>query len=508
MRTRTKALAFVLLLVAAVVLANAISRSAHLRLDLTGDKRFTLSRATVDMLDKLPESVTVTAYFTEDLRPDLALVREELKDLLVEYAERSHGNVQFEFVDPGRADSLERQAQEDGVSWVLVNTREKDKAEQVKAYMGAVVRMGEQSATIPLLQPESALEWELSSAMKRVSFKDKPVVGLVMGHGEPGFDRMPQLERSLSVLYGVEPMAIYDSFPIHDRFSALLWIDPTDSIPPGHLLRLEEYLGKGRGLVIAYSKVTSDLGRSPVIDVRNNALETWLAGKGLRFAPQAVVDANCGQVQVLQQRGMFTVPVPVAFPYFPLITSFDKHPISAGLDAVLMQFCTPITFMGDTTAVRCTPLLRTSARSGLLDAPHVIDIQHQWNDAELSAGPQTVGVALEGRLSPGNPARMVVFSNSTFPLNAGGAQPTAINPDNVNVVVNAVDWVTDSTGLIELRNKGVHFRPLDPLSDAYRAALKWGVSLAPIALVLLFGLFRLRWRRKQREQRMQPHHVR
>lgn len=508
MRTRGKAIGFALLLVVVVVAANVLSRSFHVRIDLTDDDRFTLSPATLDMLEKLPESVTVTAYFSEELRPDLALVREELKDLLVEYAERSDGRMEFEFIDPGKADSLERQAQEAGVSWVLVNTREKDKAEQVKAYMGAVVRMGEQEAPIPLLQPESALEWELSSAIKRVSGTEKPIVGLVMGHGEPGTELMPQLERSLSVLYGVEPMAIYDSFPIHDRFSALLIIDPKDSIPPGQLQRLEEFMAKGRGVVVAWSKVSNDLGRSPVIDLRGGTLETWLMGKGVRFAPQAVVDGNCGQVQVLQQRGMFTVQVPVAFPYFPLITDFGDHPVSKGLDAVLLQFSSPISFTGDSAAVSFTPLLRTSARTGTVDVPNVIDLQRQWTDADLMAGPRTVAAALEGKLAMGAPSRMVVFSNGAFPLNGGGAQPTAINPDNVNVVVNAVDWVTDRTGLIELRGKGLGYRPLAPLTDGQRAAVKWAMVLLPIGLVLTGGLLRLRWRRRQREQRQHPGHVR
>jgi|694.fasta_scaffold03673_20 gliding-associated putative ABC transporter substrate-binding component GldG len=507
MRSRSKVLVFVSLLALAIVLVNSISRSVHFRVDLTSDDRYTLSRATLDMLEQLPEAVTVTAYFTEDLRPDLALVREELKDLLVEYNQRSGGNVVFEFIDPSAADSLEAQAQENGVSWVLVNTREKDKAEQVKAYMGAVVRMGEQSAAIPLLQPESAIEWELSSAMKRVSFKDKPVVGLVMGHGEPGMNLLPQLERSLSVLYGVEPMAIFDSFPIHDRFSALLWLDPRDSIPVAHLQRLDEFLAKGRGLVIAYSKVTSDLGASPVIDVRNSPMEIWLAGKGLKVGNEAVIDASCGQVQVLQQRGMYTMQVPVSFPYFPLITTFGDHPISGGLEAVLLQFSTSLSFQGDTSAVRYSPLLVSSPKTGLLQVPHIIDLQRQWTDAQFLSGPRTVAAALEGRLSAGAPSRMVVFANGSFALNGGGAQPTPINPDNVNVVINAVDWVTDSTGLIELRNKGVRFRQLDALTDGQRTAIKWAMLMLPMLLVLVHGLIRLRWRRRQRDQRTRPGHV-
>ncbi len=507
MNARTLSLRNLLLVLLALVLVNLLGHRYHVRKDLTGDERYTLSAATTEMLDSLPEAVTVTAYFTEDLPPDLAMVRQDLKDLLVEYAERSKGNVVFAFVDPNSADSLEKQANESGVRWVLVNTREKDKAEQLKVYMGAVVQMGEQTAIIPVLQPGSSLEWELSSAMKRVSIVDKPAIGLIQGHGEPAMGNMPQLEQALSVLYAVEPMAIYDSFPIHDRFSALIWIDPKDSIPAPQLKQLEAFMAKGRGLVLASSNLSTNVNTSNEIAQRRPELADWLARRGVVLEPRVVIDANCGQVQVLQQRGQFTMPVPVMFPYFPIISGYSSHPVSSGLDAVVLQFTSPMSFIGDSSRVKWTPLLFTSKRSNSLPAPQVIDIQKQWNDMDFLLGPQTVSGALEGQLTNGQPSRMVVVGNGGFVLNGNGQQPMQIEPDNVNLIVNAVDWTTDRTGLIELRNKGVGYRPLDEVSDEKRALIKWAMLLVPVLLVLGYGAFRLRWRKKQREQRMQADHV-
>ncbi|MCB0792796.1 MAG: Gldg family protein [Flavobacteriales bacterium] len=504
MRSRQQVVRLALLFTTALVLVNVLGTRYRIRWDLTSDKRYTLSKATLEMLDELPEAVTVSAYFTEDLPPDLAVTRDEFQDLLIEYAQRSQGRVVYEFVDPNSADSLEQQALQNGIRPLLVNTREKDKAQQMKAYMGAVVRMGDQTASIPVVQRGSALEWELSSRIKQVSVTDKPTVGILQGHGEPSVNELGQFELGLSVLYNIEPMAIYDTLPIHGRFNTIVIIDPKDTIPPAQLQRLEGFMAKGHGVVLACSEVQSDLQNSPTAEIKDAGLNAWLQRFGVRFTPKVITDASCGQVQVMQRRGFFNMQTAIAFPYFPLITHFADHPASAGLDAVVFQFATPIETTGD-SAYTITPLLTTSDKSNALASPVYIDIQKQWTDADFPMGEQTMGVALEGPFGGGPGAKMVVFSNGNFAVNGQGQDQ--LNPDNVNLLVNAVDWVTDRTGLIELRNKGVDYRPLDELSDAKRTSLKWLNLLLPIALVIGIGLVRANWRRRQRNERMTPGHV-
>jgi gliding-associated putative ABC transporter substrate-binding component GldG len=507
MRNKARSIRNLLLVIIAVVLLNLVGSRFHYRADLTSDHRFTLSPATLDMLKAMPEAATVTAYFTEELPPDLAVVRQDLKDLLVEYAERSGGNILFEFIDPNVSDSLERQAQDEGVGSVLVNTREKDKAAQLKAYMGFVVRMADRVATVPFIQPGSALEWSLSSAIHQVSLVDKPVVGLLQGHGEPAKEALPQLEQAMSALYGLEPMALYGNVPVHARFSALLWIEPTDSLPADQLAQLDAYLARGGGLVVASSRSEADLTSTAEVSSRRPDLARWLERHGVQLEPGIVVDASCGQVQMMQQRGMFQVPVPMPFPYFPLITSFVDHPVASGLEAVLFQFTSPLTFTGDTSGTTFTPVLRSSAKSAVLVLPRTIDIQKQWTDMDFLMGDQVVGAALEEHGSDGPRRRMVVFGNGSFMLNGTGPQQTQVNPANLNLVVNALDWITDSTGLIELRNKGVGFRPLEETTDEVRAMTKWTMLLLPVLLVLGHGAVRSRWRKRQRNQRMRPGHV-
>ena len=508
MRTRGHLLRNTLLLIAALVLVNLIGQRFNFRWDVTTDQRYSLSPSTVKLLQSLPEAVTVSAYFTEKMPPDLAIARQDFKELLVEYAAVSKGKVVFEFTDPNQADSLEAKAQQAGVQPLMAQTREKDKAESMRVYMGCTVRMGDRTSSVPVIQQGSALEWILSSAIKEVSIAEKPVLGLVQGHGEPPIEALNQLVQGLSVMYSVTRMAIYDTVPINDRFSALLIVDPQDTFPAVQLQRIHEYLARGKGVVIAYSAVRSDLGSTtPVAEMRYTGLETWLEQHGVRIEQRIITDQRCNQVQVMQQMGNFQLPVQIAFPYFPVISSFADHPISSGLDAVVFQFCSPLLPAGDSTK-HFSPLLFTSNKSNALPAPQMFDVSRQWSEVDFTLGPQVVGAEVESTFGGTAPAHLVIFSNGGFCVNGTGQPPMQLHEGNIDLMVNAVDRVTGSNDLLGLRGKEVNYRPIQELSDTMRSGLKTMNLLLPVITALLYGLGRRAWRRAQRIRRMAPDHVR
>ena len=95
---------------AILIVANLISSKLFFRLDFTADKRYTLSEATKSTLNSLDDVITVTAYFSEDLPPQLLGTRKDFRDLLEEYAKRSNGNLVYEFINPNQNDESETQA--------------------------------------------------------------------------------------------------------------------------------------------------------------------------------------------------------------------------------------------------------------------------------------------------------------------------------------------------------------------------------------------------------------
>lgn len=492
----------VLLLLVAVVLVNLTGQRFGFRLDLTQEGRYTLGKGTVELLDGLQEAVTITAYFTEELPPDLALVRQELKDLLVEYARRSDGMVVFDFIDPNKDEAAEEQALALGIRPLQVSTRQRDKVEQILAYMGAVVTIGDEHALVPVIDGRT-LEWTISSAIKQAAMVDKPGLGVVIGHGEARMQDMLQALEALNAQYNVEHYRFWDTMAVHPRFSTLLIVDPKDSFPDIHIHRMDEFLRSGRNVVIAYSAVHGDPSVSPVIDVRRTGLEDWLAERGIFVEPRIVADAQCGNVQVMQQRGAYNMSVMLPFPWFPRITDLERHPITAGLDMVNMRFSTPLSYVG-MEDLAFTPLLRTSARTRLFEPPRLIDPQQQWNEADFDRQGIVIGGAWEGDFGDGRNARLVVFTCGDFAVNGPPERAMELPASDVNLLVNAVDWASDATGLIELRTRGAMFRPLRATEPGERQLYKWTGLLLPMAMVVLYGLLHTRWRGRQRKRRMAP----
>lgn len=504
-KTRKSFLYQILLIAGVVLLINILADSYFVRLDLTSDNRYTLSKATKNILRNLDAPVTVTAYFTEDLPPQMVKVKKDFRELLIEYASISKGNVVYEFIDPARDDQTEVKAQQQGIQPVLINAREKDQIKQQKAYLGAVVQMEEEADVIPFLQQGSAMEFALSSSIKKLSVQDKPVIGLMQGHGEPSMGAMPQVMGQLSILNGIEPVYLNDSTDALLNYKTIAIVAPADSFPASHLNQLDAFLARGGNLYIALNRVLADFNTLNG-SVVNTGLETWLRSKGLNVGEDFIVDAQCQSVGVRQQQGMYSITTPVRFPYLPIITKFADHPITAGIESVVFPFLSSIQYTGD-TSVSFTPLAYTSDKSGTRSAPLYLDFQRNWAQDDFPMSAITVAGVLEGRIAGNAFSRIILITDGDFAVNGEGNQAQQIQQDNVNLMVNSMDYLSDDTGLIELRTKGVTSRPLDQIDDGKKSMLKYVNFLLPIVLIVIFGILRMQRNRNLRVKRMEEGYV-
>ena len=493
-----------LLLTTIIVVINIISAKWFFRIDLTEDHQYSLSQVTKNILNDLDETVTVTAYFTKDLPPNLQKVKQDFKDLLIEYAKRSGGKVAYKFVNPNGDLKVEREAMQAGIRPVLLNARDKDQIKQQKIYMGANVMLGTKAEAIPFLSANESMEYTLTSAIKKIAVTNKPVIGFITGNGEPDPGQMSQAMKALSVLYKVEPVTITDTINL-SKYKALALVNPQDSISPVVFNKLDDYLAHGGNLFVDMSRVQANFQNLQGTAL-NTGLETWLSDKGIRVNPSFVVDARCGTVGVSQQQGGFSFTTQVRFPYMPLIASFADHPITKGLEEVIMQFPSPIEFTGDTT-VQYTPLAFTSEKSGEIKAPLMFNIQKRWTDADFDKEKIPVAALFSGHLKGNANSKLVLITSGEMAVNGSGRGQRKINEDNVSLFVNSIDYLADDTGLIGLRTKLIKSRPLDQISEGKTLFLKWLNFLLPVLLILLYGIIRAQYRKNQRIKRMEEDYV-
>jgi gliding-associated putative ABC transporter substrate-binding component GldG len=491
----------VLLVIAIIIVVNLLADQFYFRLDFTEDKQYTLSKATKDILKEIQEPVTVKAFFSKDLPPQLIKNKKDFQDMLVEYGRISNHNLVFEFINPNADEQTEMEAMQQGVQPLMINVREKDQMKQQKVYMGAVLSLGNANEVIPVIEPGAAMEYALSTSIKKLSVMDKPSVGLLQGHGEPGINEMIQVATELSILYSFEPLNVTDSTIIPARIKTIAIVRPTDSIPGFVFQQLDYFLARGGRLFIAMNRVAGDL-QSGYGSSLPTGLEGWLLGKGLMVNDSYVIDASCVNATMQQQVGNAIHISQVMVPYIPIINNFADHPITDGLEAVVMQFTSPLNFTGDTN-LTYTPLVMTSERSAIQPAPQYFNFQKQWTERDFPMQNLVIGAALEGSFAGGIPSKLVVIADGDFPVNGARGQQQQLQEDNVSLMVNSIDWLSDDTGLISLRTKGVSSRPIKELEDSKRTFIKWLNFLLPILLILIYGFIRSQIRRNQRIARME-----
>jgi gliding-associated putative ABC transporter substrate-binding component GldG len=506
MQKKKSILTYVLLIIGVIVLVNLLADRFFVRLDFTADKRYTLSEPTKNILKSLKEPVTITAYFSEELPSEFLQLRRDFKEELIEYSNRSKGKVLFEFINPNKDEATEQKAMQAGINPVLINVREKDQVKQQKAYLGAVVTYGDKKEVIPLIQPGSAMEYSLSTSIKKLTVDDKPQIAFLEGHKEASLSSMMQVLQSLSVLYDVEPLNLSNADLNLNKYKTLVIVDPKDTIPPEQLRKLDEFLSLGKNIYIAMNRVDGNLQTASGTEV-NTGLERWLEEKGIRVNPNFIIDENCGSVTLNQQQGMMTFQSNIRFPYLPLITKFAGNPATKGLTSVMLQFASSIDFFSTNKDVTFTSLATTSEHTGTENPPLRFDINRNWQQRDFPLSHLTVCGLLSGRIVGSMSSRLIVVSDGDFPVNGEGQQARQIPPDNLNFIVNAIDWLSDDTGLIDLRTKEVNSRPLDQMDDAKKVLLKYVNFLVPILLIIGFGIVRWQSNRNLRMKRMNEDYI-
>ncbi len=488
----------ILLLTGIAILVNILGSRLYFRADLTADGQFTLSQATRDILHNLNEPVTIKAYFTEGLPPEISRIRTDFRDMLVEYTSIARGNIYFEFIDPS-TEVLQNEAMQQGVMPQQIRIRKDNQFVAQDIFLGAVLEWRDRTEVIPVIQPGIAMEYALSTTVKKLANINKPHVGLIQGHNGPGLDYMAQVRENLNVLYNVSSVYLGMEGDELSKYTTLMIVAPQDSFSPRDIALLDNYIASGGNLVIALNRVGADFQQMMASPV-STGLEDWLETKGLSLRPELIIDDQCGSVPVQQQRGIFMVTNQIKCPFLPVITNFADHPVTQGVQQVLLQFPTPLNFTGSNPGIQFTPLAFTSGRSDVKTTPHMFNVQ-EWNTFSYTQS----GLVVAGVLESSSPEKgsIVVIADGDFAVNGPPGQQQQLSPDNINLFVNSVDFLSDDTGLIELRSKQVRSRPIAEMESAQKNMLKYANFLTPIGLVVLYGIFRSQMRRRTRIKRMQ-----
>ncbi|GAB4321450.1 MAG: Gldg family protein [Candidatus Zixiibacteriota bacterium] len=509
------------IVVAIIIVINLLAVAFYVRADMTESKIYSLSDASKRIAANLDDPVVVKLYFTEELPAPYNQHARYLKDQLYEYQNYSGGLLRFEFIDPVK-EERESEARNMGIPAVQVNAVEKDKIELKKVYMGVAFLFEDKREVIPVVQSVDNLEYEISSALLKITSDELPMVGILQGHGEPvvGEDISVGLQ-VLQQLYRVRPVTIQPGQLIADDLSTLLIIGPTDSLSVWDQYAIDQFIMRGGKLAVFYDPVTVDVQVQQATTLQNNWRE-FLAHYGIGFQDGLVLDMRNSRIAVMQQQGAIRFQNIVEYPFLPQVYNFnDENMIGKDLEAVNLPFAAAIdTTIADSLGYDLEPICWSSGQSGIRRPPYYLSPMQEFSQADFdqpfqvlaaviygsfesafSAGMPDFGDAgidvssLAPAMTEGDPNRLVVVGDAEF-CNDNQLQR---NPSNAAMFLNVVDWLTQEEGLISIRSREVISRPLEEISDGKRQAVKYANIFGPPILVILFGL--IRWQAQRRRKR-------
>lgn len=501
----------ILLFVVVLVLINLVAVQFFTRLDLTEGRVYTLSDASKNIVRGLDDKLVVKAYFSEDLPPPYNQNARYLKDQLDDYKAYGGGRFQYEFIDPGSEETLEREAQSFQIPPVQVNVMEKDKVELKKIYMGMVFLYEDKSETIPLVQQTGGLEYDITSTIKKITAEKLSKVGFLTGHGEP--DPMSELRTVFSTLeknYEVTPVTL--SYPelVPDDIQVLLIISPKEDIPEWDRFAIDQFIMRGGKVGFLFGKIETDISNIQA-SKRPFTIDEWTKNYGFRINDNLVMDLRNGMINVQERRGFFTITNMVNYPFFPEITNFNQtHTMVKGMESIAMFFPSSIDTSGCANrGIIAEQIASTSEKSKTMMGRFDINPMTQINPGQFTAGPQLVAATFQGKfesywkdknipvpleeseaeppiidvIGETNDARIVVIGEGNFPQDAFLA-----GSPNLSFFMNTVDWLAQDEDLIQIRTRNVTARPLKEVSTGTKQFVKYANILGPPILIILLGI--------------------
>jgi gliding-associated putative ABC transporter substrate-binding component GldG len=528
---------FIVAVVGSLVLLNLVGLRLFGRLDFTQDHVYTLSKATRDTLGGIDDPLTVKAYFTEKLPPPYSGNARYLRDMLEEFRAASKGRLSFEFIDPNEAEtdadkaskrevkrdifgrrfreptSVEKELGEAGIQPVEIRVVEEDQVQTKRAYMGVVLTYGEKKEVIPVVQDLGALEYDLTTLVRKLTRKKTPVLAILQGHEEPKLnEKFGRLQTTLSEMYSVRPLDLGAKNKIDDDVDGLLVLGPKTPLKPNELKAVDQFLMKGKSVGFFLDSVLVD-PRSFQSEDTNAGLAPLLQSYGVTLGDKLVADAQAAQLNIQERRGFMVVQMPVPYPFIPELTHLERESaVSKGLSGIAFPFPTQVSATaaeGRTVSV----LARSSPKSWLESKPYNIDPRREWrNETITPSGPYDLMLQVNGKIpshfaaeasaSSAGGALLAASEGDARLIVAGSSaifQDEFMSRPNQALLLNVADWMLLDQSLLAMRARGLAVAPLQTeLSDATRNGLKLGNALGIPVLLALYGVFRWRMRESRR----------
>jgi len=535
-----------LILIGLIVL-NILNQSFYKRFDLTADKRYTLSKTTKSILSTLKKPLFITVYLEGDFPLEFKRLQVETQQYLEELAaENSNIKIHFENPDNQREELIKR-----GMMPSQLTVEENGKLSEAIIFPWAEIVFEEKTINVSLLpnaivasqeeQLQKAienLEYSFSNGINSITQDEQKSVAIIIGNGElPDvyqYSFLSEVAKKHKIAkFTLDSVATNPKQTLQDitNFDLAIITKPTEKFTSEEKFTLDQFITNGgktlwmldnvqadqdsllaTGKMLAYPR---DLGLTDLLFSYGIRINTTLI-KDLYAAKIALATGTIGNQTQFQNLDWF---------YHPLVSGNPNHSITKNVAPVRLQFANQIDTLKNN--IKKTPLLISSPLSQKVGTPTIIELQtiaEEPEEKDFVAGNQLFAVLLEGDFNSAYKNRIKPFETPIFKENATHnkmiviadgdigknqilkGQPTDLASDkwtneqfgNKDFLLNAVDYLLDDAGLMELRNKTLKINILDK-QKAFRERTFWQFLnvVFPLILLLAFGFIFNYFRKKK-----------
>ena len=533
-----------------ITLAGFLSSIWFFRLDLTSEKKFTLSTATKNILNKLPEDVYIQVYLDGDLPIGFRKLQTSTRELLDEFRVYSGRKLKFEFINPseeedGEARSIiQEQLLDKGLRPSNAQWRDREGGMSQKIiFPGALINYKGMempvnflrnnpglSGTENLNQSAEGLEYELISAIRTISSDSIYKIAFLEGHGELYDAEVADAFSALAQYYTIDRGQIGGNKGVLDNYAAVIIARPTGRFEEVDKLILDQYLMNGGRILWLIDPVAVDMdslmySSITTAYIRDLNINDILFKYGVRINANLVQDIQCSYIPVNTALvGNSPQYTPLPWAYFPLLQG-ESHPVTRNLNLVRSEFISVLDTVKGNGRINKTFLLKTSPYSRLVGVPNLINLRDAGNpltEDDFNKEHIPIAVLLEGefesafknRMISGilpaieddfqansSPTKMIVVADAdiirndvriqggqVIPLELGRDRLTQELYGNKDFIVNAVNYLIDDSGLMELRTREIRIRLLDRAKIG-GSQIFWKLinTLLPLFIVALAG---------------------
>lgn len=535
-----------------VVLLNILSANLFFRIDLTSDKRHSVSQPTKQLMAGLNQEVDVTIYLDGEMNSGFLRLKRSVAELLDELSIYAPEGINYSFTNPTSLPQEEQKRlmqlfAENGISPTTIYERNRDgKSVQRLLFPWLRISYGDKQQWVSLLKnikgnsgeenlniSIESLEFQLTDAIRLLTQKEIQKIAFIEGHGELSDYNTWDISLALSRYFQIDRGVLGTDASVLDDYKAIIIAAPTQPFSENDKYIIDQYIMRGGRVLWLIDGVRLDenslstTGMSPTIPMDVN-LTDMLFRYGVRVNPMIVQDQQCLLVPVnVASEGEPAHFEPMPWYFAPLLLTSPNHPVSRNLPQVTGTFVSCLDMVGENENLRRDVLLATSNATHIISAPAAINVEEiELTPDYFNLAYVPVAVALDGvfpslfahRLMPQNitnapaklkesvPTKQIVMASGSFisndiqdgqPLPVGYDRYTQTQFGNRDFFVNALLYLTDDQGWINLRNKQLKIRLINKnIATNARLPLQLINVGMPLLLLAIFGVVFLWMRRR------------